>query len=323
MTPRDGFKALAALALGAVAMHLLWSSVLAAIVDHFYRHRAPDISRVDGSYRFELFGRFMAHERSRTQRPIVAFVGSSFTYGYPWQESVIFSRRATGLFPEAMVLNLSMLSADTSSLNDWVFCSAKASGIAFDVAVVEIPVVNEASQLAQYRRRGLPPPPMTPLARCGLEPRTANYAGYFARHPYGVGWLRPLWDPNAYEQPDRTLPSVVVPPHYFADSADFAGIEREYAARVRAMLSGARAQSRSVIAYPSPILLSEVAKAGQDVAALRRQLEVALEACRAVPDVVCVEPAFLYDRREDFLNLTHLNQRGHEEMAAWLGKMRQ
>src|SRR5262249_13433328 len=148
-----------------------------------------------------------------------------------------------------------------------------------------------------------------------------DYFGYFMRHPYAIGWLPALWDPQAYDQPEHPLQVGAIAPRYFTDGSDFAGIERAYAARIHEMLSNARAVSRTVIAYPSPVLLRVASETGQDVAALRRQLQVALEVCRTVPDVVCIEPSFLYDKRADFYNLTHLNQHGHQEMATWLAQI--
>ena len=320
MSPRARLIAFVAAAVaGAGALHLGWSGVLAAIVARGYQHRAPNITTIEGPERFALLGRFIAHEAAAAQaRPFLAFVGSSFTYGYPWRESAIFSYRYAERHPQAKVVNLSMLSADTTSLNDWIFCSAKVNGVRFDTTFVEIPVVNEVNSLTDYRRRRLVMPGMQRFDACDLDPQGPRYLGYFLRYPYGVGWLAGLRDPDAYDKPDQMPSVVVIPENYFAGASDFAAVERLYAARVSAMLLTARAVSRRVVAYPAPILLTAARAAGADAQALRAQLDAALAACRAVPGVTCLDPAFLYDRPADFYNHTHLNQRGHAEMADWL-----
>ena len=80
------------------------------------------------------------------EKPLVFFVGSSLTYGYPWQERVIFSRVVAARASSWRVANLSYIGANMRGLLEYATCSLGRS-IKPNILVVEIPLVNSIASL--------------------------------------------------------------------------------------------------------------------------------------------------------------------------------
>lgn len=299
-----------------LASHLIFSGGLALSVRLVNRHRIFDVTRLPGPPvdRFRLIGAFLRAGVSGSRRPVVLFAGSSFTFGYPWRERLIFSRLFADRRTDVTVLNASVLSADVSTLNDWIVCGAERNSTRVDVAVIEIPVVNTLSHMSATVRDGYTPPP---LSDCGALGASPGYFGYFVRKPPAFGYLTAFWS-QMYEPDESRVELAPVPEGYFVRAADFVAVEPGYKAQVVDMLKRAQQVARTVYAYPSPIFTGGLSRIGQDAAAVRFQLAQTVAACTSVEGVRCLEAAALYDDRDAFYNFTHLSRQGHREMAGWL-----
>ena len=247
----------------------------------------------------------------------MAFIGSSFTFGYPWQEPVIGTRQYADLNRDQHVLNISMLAAGISWMNQSALCAVASEGLVLDAIVLEIPVVNEVSTLMHPRQDSNL---VRPLAQCEERGPVHGYFGFVAAHPRGIGWLSFLWDSEAYSKNEESLSLQKVPPGYFVTREQFARVEASYRERIAQLLTNAKMVSRAVYVYPSPVFLPGATQIEEDADAIQRQLDVVLEACRTVAGITCLDPTRFYFERDYYYNLTHLNQRGHRQIAEWLSE---
>jgi len=318
-------RSLAAVAFIVASTHVAFSAAVGLTLDAAYQHRIFDIRRwpvdfsapgaPDAVQRFtdavtEMVSAFLTgHDTTRTGSTI--FYGSSFTYGYPWQESVITSYRY-GVLSGKPTLNVSVIGARMSMLENGILCGARNAGIRSATAIVELPVINAAAALLNEQTDGVD---QTACRRTIGRRRSPVFA---ARHPLGIGWTSFIWDDKAYAKGDESIVLAPVPDDYFVTAVRFAEIEGRFRSQVMAVARAAQEVADRVYVFPSPVFLPGVTEVGRDADAVRAQLAAALDACRAVPGVVCLDPSAFYSRRDAYYNMTHLNQHGHQAMAEWL-----
>jgi hypothetical protein len=301
--------------LGLGATHLAWSAGVVATLHAFFQHRAPNLAKMApaGDPWEQLasgFSRRAMDEAHRSGKPLVMLLGSSMTYGYPWQEPVIYSRLMADALPGSHVVNLSMVGARMRSLTDFALCALDGSHRPA-VLLVEIPLINSvASVKAEIGR--IPRACAWPGARAPADWQVA------LSHPMGTGWIALLWDEEAYSKPDEPLQVSRVPPDYFADRQAFAPRERAFVAELRRYLKRTGGLGDRVYAYVSPIYTGAITAAGGDLASVEHQIALTLQVCAEVKTVICLDTRPIGTRKELFYNLTHLNQRGHRAMADFL-----
>jgi len=309
------------LAIGVLAAflsaHAVWSSLVAYGFERFYDHRLPDLTKIASrakDWEPFLHAFWQANARRDLAKPTIAFIGSSMTYGYPWQEPVIFTR----VFSERMkgwnVSNMSYYSADIWGIREYLLCPLVVSrDLMPDVLVVEIPLVNSIRQIH---------PGDAPRKRKCMGSSEAVLPGYFSfvfRRPIGTGWIPLLWDDEAYQKRDQEIQITKVDANYFASEEKFKNIEREYRRDLRAFLDEIAGISRKVFIFISPIYLPGVDEAGADRAAVKRQMEVTWDVCRSHGAVICLSLDEFSENRNLFYNITHFNQQGHRVFGEWLG----
>jgi hypothetical protein len=323
MTVRRLSTVLAGVVITTVITHVVWSYGVALVLERTYRHRIMDLRRWSGrdqsaSAQRELLARFLDLEVRRANRPTVVFLGSSFSFGYPWQERVILSRRYSELRPDQTVLNASVTGGGLPLVHNWAICAARRQQLLLDAAVIEIPVINTvASLLREFEGQG----GITPLESCSEPPVSGRgYLPFVLKQPLGLGWVRFVWDVEAYEKPDEPIVVIPVPAGYFVSRENFSRIKGAYQSQIIATLTQAKTVAKRVYAFPSPVYLPALDEIEEDAGAIQEQLSATLDSCRAVPGVECLDPDAFYRMKEAYYNITHLNQHGHDAMARWLAE---
>ena len=306
-------------ALFAIVSHLLVALAAVGVLHRLYPHRIFDVrsfsdNPVEG---FRLIGTYLNENARHQVAPVVVVAGSSVSYGYLWPERVTFARLFADARPSAKVLNVSIVAADVSAVNDWIVCAARRNQIRVDSLIVELPVVNTLSYLVTTHRSGHAP---SPLSTCEEFPRDPGYFRFAVTKIRGSGWIRLFWSGQTYKRGERQIRIESVPKGYFASAEDFESVRGGFAAQISATLTRAQSVADRVYAFPSPVFVPGLAEVGEDAAAIRQQLDAALAACRSVPGVGCIDSSGLYDGRSFYSNLTHLNQAGHRAMAALLDR---
>lgn len=306
-------KGFVVLAASGVAMHLLWSWAMTALLSSAYDHRIFDVRRWPADLPrpavAELVAAFV-RDHAAADKPVTMFVGSSFTFGYPWSESVVMSKRYAEQHGEARVLNVSVLGAGLEVLNRSILCGLRAAGRRIDTAILEIPVINAVSRLRDGEPTDWP-------GACPAEEISARYLPFALKRPIGIGWLTFMWDPYAAARPDEPI-QLVVAKGYFVPPETFGAMRAQFRDLVAQTISAARPLADRLVVLPTPVYLPGVAEVGEDAANVRQQLDETLAACRTVASATCLDPEPFYRRRDAYYNMTHLNQHGHQLMAAWL-----
>jgi hypothetical protein len=310
-----------AVLLGAAAIHVAWSTAMAWSWPSRYPHRMADIRRwpveVEVRRSTELVSMFLTGAVSPPPPPTTVFFGSSFTYGYPWQEDVIFTTRYAAARPPERVLNVGVLGADLAFIENAILCGATNAGSPVETAVVELQVVLSIDRLARSAFWNFAPP-----EPCNETIGRVGYWSFVMRHPLGAGWLPFIWDDKASPKPERAFEAGLVHSAFFITREDSMRFELEskLRAQVVAALKRARTIARRVYAFPPPAYFPGVPDPKYEVDPVERLQEAALAACRSVPEVQCLDPKEFYPRRELYRDVTHLNQQGHRVFAGWLAE---
>jgi hypothetical protein len=300
--------------LAVAVVHLACSAAVVIILRTHFAHRAPNIATMtqDGPEREVIASAFTVESFRRTMRsgkPMLMFLGSSVSYGYPWQEPVIFTRQVAEALPRRETVNLSIVGAHMRALTDFATCAIEPQRRP-DVLVVEIPLVNSVATIRTDAR--------FPGRRCKHPGAAAG--GYWRlalANPLAIGWAARLWDNEAYAKPDQALQVAKVPADYFADRQSFAAIETAFVAELRRFLTEVSTMGNMVYVYVSPIYTPAIEQAGGDRLSVEHQIALANAVCQEVKGVVCLDTRPFGTQKDLFYNLTHLNQRGHRALADW------
>jgi hypothetical protein len=313
MTSRQLVKFVVAAAAVSVLLHGVVAVAASTAMRVMYPHRIYNVRAWsdEGNLRYRLVGSFL-REHVPSDRPVVAFVGSSVTYGYPWAEPFVFSRLFADARPDATVVNASIVAADITGINEWVICAARRNNVRVRALVLELPVVNTTAHFIRLREQGLRG---GHLAACEAGETDPGYLRLAVAEPRGLGWLTFLSRTDASERIEGSIRLMPVPDDYFASAEKFASIREDYALGIRRLLTNALQVADTVYAFPSPVFVDGLAEIGRDPVMLAEQLAATDAACAEVPGVRCLDTARLWADRSLYINLTHLNQAGHRATA--------
>ena len=298
----------------AAGAHLAWSAAFAGLLHLLHDHRVPNVRKVEnvGTRWEDLASAFVAQAQGAARqdgKPFMLFLGSSVTWGHPWQEPVIFTREVATRLPGWQVSNLSIVGVGTRGLTDFATCALDGRHRP-DLLVVEIPLVNMVASAASDAR-------FAPRACAHPGQGAEGYWSLVVRRPFGTFWTSLFATEQLLPRPDETLQTGRVPPGYFSDRSAFAAIEPLFAAELRRFLGEVSRMGTRVVVHVSPIYTPGVGEVGGDRDAVEHQVDLANRICREFAQLTCLDTRAFSGRRELFYNLTHLNQRGHRAMAEW------
>jgi hypothetical protein len=306
---------LAGAAIAAAISHVVWSSLLVGLVKSTYPYRLPDLRKINDPVfnwipLISIYSQNIAERDSRS----IAFIGSSFTFGYLQPSSVIFSRALQRLFENARVGNLSILGADQTGLAVMIGCALADARSDFDVVFLELPILNDNSQARSVAAQGGRLSHDFDLRNC---PRIGEHTwlSYFLRRPYGSQWVSLLRDESSKEVPPGRLE---FPPDFIVSAATYDAIADQITnARKDYIRLMSRFAGKTVV-YPSLIQIDALVGSGFDRGNIERQIDDALAACRTIESVICLDTRSMSSRTELFHDAAHLNARGHAIFGEWL-----
>lgn len=283
------------LALGAVAAHLAVSGAF-AIAASSQAERMPNVRNFRTR---DWMWIASAYFDANAGAGVVA-VGSSFTYGFRLSSGNAFPAVLSDLLGEP-VLNASAIGA--SMLGErFILCGERRHRRAI---ILEVPLVNETANLRGQKLTGLMDCP---------DWHTGSFFSFALARVRGLWWMSALGDADA--RPDEgTIVIGKVPDDYFVNAAEFDRIEPALMQRMRELYEAALPLADEVYLLVTPVYLAGVTDAGQSAEAVRVQVERAYRDCAAIAQSRCISTASLLDRRELYLNLTHLNGAGHAALA--------
>lgn len=308
------YKSLLWVSIFALLTHLLWSAVIIGFLNHYYSHRLINIRKIENAgMQWEnmssAFVNSVLESAEHEKKPATIFVGSSVTYGYPWQERIIFSRVTAEKLKNSRVANLSVIGMGIGGLIDFVTCPLFGSRKPA-ILIVEIPLVNSIAGIVPNQER----------KRRQCADYSVGGMGYWqlvASRPYGLGWISLLWDEESYEKHEEDIVITPLPSTYFATAERFESIRSQYEIELTEYLDSVATMGEKVLVYVSPVYTLGIGSAGGEQSAVEHQIQFTFDLCRKNGKVICLDSSPFGARRDFFYNLTHLNQRGHKAMAEW------
>jgi len=309
------------LAIGAI--HGCFSWTMACFVERQYPNRILNVRAIEPTEwkaRNQIVASYFDAGR-RDGRPLIGFVGSSFSWGYPYSQEASLSQALVEARPDRRVVNAGVLGLGLDGVHQLTKI-AELQDCRFETLFVEIPVVNEMAHLAGQAElkfwkghfRG---------ARDDVDfVRGTTHFRWMLRNPASLDVLTVFAEEALLDDASTPQPFAEPAAGYFISRAAFERIHPTYVLKVAATLESARGIADRVVAYPSLVCLSAGKLANYDAEALRDQIEAtvkACEACEGLPGVVAIRPPdrFLTDRTL-YQNITHLNVRGNAEFGRWL-----
>jgi hypothetical protein len=305
---------LLALLIAVAVAHVVWSAAVVGGLRSVFVHRVPNLATMteNGPEREVIGSAFVVETHISAQRerkPLMMFLGSSLTWGYPWQQDVIYTRIVADRLIGWKVVNMSMLAIGTRGITDFMTC-ALGPARRPETLIVELPLVNSVSSTKLDVRHA-------PRSCARPGPAATGYWPLVLARPRGLGWLAALWDDEAYDKPEEQLRVARVPPGYFVDRQAFAPLERRFVNELRRFLTEIATKGDKVYVYVSPIYTPAIEEAGGDRRSVEAQIDLVNQVCQEVKAVVCLDTRPFGTRKELFYNLTHLNQWGHRVLADW------
>lgn len=303
----DGFKYLAKMAALIVAffglMHVGWSATVAAYANFYYQTRIYDVSRFGVGRDYPLL--VSAYVGSHVRPDVVTAIGSSFTFGYAFDEQYTF----TAALNRANIpsVNVSAIGYGISGIIDTI-CDIKNRDLRVRNLVIEIPLINELGWLLG----GPGSPKIEPNCK-RIEPQSLFWI--VLNRFKGVGWARFLFDPYRGSAPYER-PHVIgkVPEGYFVNASQFEKLKPLLTHNLDALFATAKGSAENVIFFVTPVYMSGVAVAGGDATAVRSQFEFAESFCKEAGRN-CVDASKLIENPDNFSNITHFNGTGGKALA--------
>jgi hypothetical protein len=308
-----------AMALLAVTCHVALSSLSAVVLSHSYDGRMPNVRKLDSDPRSKqaVIAGYLRRSAD-DKRPVTCFVGSSFTWGYPYGDRASLASAAGGAPGGGRTINASIIGAGLELTRD-TLRTAQELDLHFARVVVEIPVVNELGCLelgCSWSSHCLPARP-EPFVRASDYPR--SYLEWILTEP--EAWKQALELPDDDDDASEIRPVSLgkLPDDYFMDRERFAKVREAYGRSIALTLADAAQVADEVVAFPSPIYVVGAKLLGFDEEAIREQVAYTLEECRRAKGVVVValEERHLTDPTF-YANVTHFNPRGNREFGGWL-----
>lgn len=301
---RSGFRYLARMTalvvLLATCFHFVTGAAVSAYASLYFTRRLPDV-RMFGEGRqvpvlvSSLIG-------SAIPQNAVVAAGSSFTFGYPYDERFAFAA-------ELNAVNLGVVGLGLAGIHDWLICAMIARGLRARALIIEIPLVNEMSWLPHQT------PENAKLNSCPST-KTESLLLFALTHPIGTGWSALLFDRYRLTVPPSRVSIAKAPAGYFASASDLRKVEGILQENIKTLYVAARMVSDNVIMFVTPIYVDGLTQADADRAAVGEQFDRAQEFCRDAAGDNCLDLSLLIRNPDNFYNLTHFNGTGAKALAA-------
>jgi hypothetical protein len=318
MTKRRTIVLMGRIIAAAVAAHLVWSLSVAAYLAGAYDHRLPNVRKLaDTVGNWVPMAEVYAKTFGNSDKATVLFIGSSFSFGYSYADSIIFSRALAQLAPDASVANISIVGADQNGLSSVVGCALKDAGRRFDLILLELPLLNDNAHVRNRLTLNQPLPEMPRLENCGVGSESTWFE-YVLRRPYGTQWVPLARDEFETNTRHREVALGPLPSDYVANAADYARIADHLSSMRTAYIEIMARFAHRVIVYPSLVYVDGLEKLGFDRTNIERQIADAIAACRNVSGALCLDTTMFSDRAELYGDVAHLNRNGHAVFGHWL-----
>lgn len=305
--------------LGVLGAHLVFSALMALITSSLYDSRMVNVRHLDFDKSLHplLIRSFLLDNVRKEDYPNILIVGSSFSWGYPFPKARVFSSGLQERALEYKVVNASVV-GDSPTGTLGILCLADNLGLRVDTLIVEINIANFARLKEMLSK---------PYARCierggwGRVDAFLPYTTFFIQNPFGLSHFKIIHDEFNYKRPrDRKFRFNKVRDGYFntAQKAD-----ETYKAKKSVLiplLEVSKRVANRVVFFIAPINGYGVSLSQFKLSDLKYQAQRFLKLCRTIGGIECLDIRFDMDKSY-FMNLTHLNMKGHRYFSEYLAEI--
>lgn len=295
--------------------HLIVSSLVAAYLAAMHTHRMVNLKHWPIGEWPAVMDRQVgkAHEEAAAKgRRTLFFLGSSVTYGFPYEGQWAFTRWVADDLPGYQAANLGVVGVGMEAVADIASCSLVGRRRP-DLLVVEIPLVNSTSSLRASAY------PFKPSCE-GLPAVGQGWWRFAFDRPLGMAWVSSLLEETVRPDHGKEMKAPQLPSDFFVGGAQFATMENKYQQVLVRYLDQVGKMADRVFVFVSPVYIQGVQAAGGDSSAIEYQIALSQAVCKSHGLVVCLDVTDFLSKKELYGNLTHFNVEGNMEFGSWLVK---
>ncbi|MFS1863038.1 hypothetical protein BCU54_018325 [Vibrio lentus] len=311
-------KKIASLICGLIFMHVLFSFFMSNYMSYLYQDRVPNVRHVD--FDRELVPNLlMSHMIDRTDenKEQVLFVGSSFSWAYPFPKKSSYPYLVQKELPGRNVINLSVI-GDNPLYTFETLCLLNKYKLKVDTLVVEINLANFSAINEGSLKKGRARRCLAYKKFDFLLDSIFPYSSFFLSSPFGLNHFGIVHDKFDYTRKrDRKFRFNSLRDGYFNTPSE---AEKTFEAKskvIQMLLNTAKNVSDEVIFFIAPISSYGVALSQYDIDNLKIQSNKIIRECKAIGGVKCLDIDFDLDKKY-FMNITHLNMKGHEAFSRYM-----
>ena len=313
---------------GCVA-HVVFSVILAATTSTLYQHRMVNLRLLDGQRetRSEVAGSFLLDTIGDASKPVIAIIGSSFSWGVPFIEDDTFGYHLEDkLQGRYKVVNASVI-GDSPGGSMQTLCALQRLNVRATILFIEVNLANYFGGGAQNANFFQPfssacADAYTSNGRGGTEsdnPKILRtpfpYLSFFLKNPFGLGHLKILFDERTEDVRDeRDFAPNRLADNYFPTKAEFDEHLDAHRQNITELGKAALISADRVILGISPFVEEGLVMSRFTWSELGPQLHTLHEICLQNSDLECFYPQASLTEAH-FHDVTHLNLHGHETYA--------
>lgn len=306
-------KYITVLLLSILFVHILYSLILSKITTAIYDHRLINVRKFDNnnmkSFNCHLaIYSFLQSALQSTDKPVVLVLGSSFSWGYPWNPENIFSYQLQQLMPDYKVMNASVVGA-SQELPLCILMLMKKLNIKVSKIIIELNLSNfynsgSAPVEAPFEKNKF-------LAK--INSNLPHYLGLYLANPFGSRAIDVLLDEYDYKQSERFFVKTELPSNYFRKTEVFQKGFESSKGKLNNLFSLAQETADQVYFFISPVLQDGMPDtiSGSEVL---EQMSIIQRECTKYESIQCINMG-ITTKKSNYSDVTHLNIQGHMELA--------
>jgi hypothetical protein len=295
------------------------SAVLSMATSSLYTHRMINVRNLDSRPCLQpiLIKDFLTDNITHEQRPIVMVVGSSFSWGYSWQENGISSWHMQEYLGESLkVLNGSVIGhAASGSLQ--TISTLRELGLHVDTLIIEMALPALRGDDANAREECKHPGRSEEIY---FNVPYLSYFSFYLINPFGLSHMKLIWDEYNYTQSERKFTFAPLRESYFQTKEQFEENLLSNRKILNELIKKSKEISNRQIIFFSPISEKGVNMSQFDWKEIVRQLQSLRDICLEHDQVQCL-PVMTTLESDNFKNVTHLSLKGHAFFGDYLGKI--
>lgn len=315
---------IAGVLIGMVCIYVVFSVILAKIMSCLYRDVMPDVTLVSKDanlYRNSYVRSYLVSNIKHSKLPVMLILGSSFSYGYSIPAKTTYGVIFKRFFPDYKVLNASIIGGGVARTIHSLMIMQEEK-LKVDTLILELNLSNVISDLKIGQNNSINYY-LQYFAGAKTLDKTMPYLTIFLAKPLGFEAIKLMdlnrianMNPEVFNECNFNWDNL--PDSYFENYKVVSQLIEQHEKQLMYMFSLAQQVADRVYFFISPIDYTAVQARSQfKVRDLQKDIVLINRLCqKSGVKIYCLKAK--YFKEENYCNLTHFNQLGHENLALWL-----